>query len=217
MKKYLFRRPESSPDVGDFCRSRRGWSGCWKRPRRLARIWIYSTRRSRARWMVGREFCRPTEEVTSLGSTEAAGGGGGGMSLLGLIGSCWWASGGWVMVFGGLNWSMGVRGRRWLVCGFLVRNLGRCLWCWVRAVVSCWSGAWGGWKGSVSVGCWVDFGMEWRSVQSGISGRMELGFCGGFQVVWSGVWVDLRSGRDEGDAGILGEFGGRIGRDFEGL
>ena len=37
----------------------------------------------------------------------------------------------------------------------------------------------GCWRGSVSVGCWVDFGEVWWSVQLAILKRVELGFCEG--------------------------------------
>ena len=32
-----------------------------------------------------------------------------------------------------------------------------------------------GWKGSVSVGCWVNFGMEWGSEELAILEEVELG------------------------------------------
>ena len=38
---------------------------------------------------------------------------------------------------------------------------------------------WGDSEGDVSVGCWVNFGEVWGSVELGILRRVELGFCEG--------------------------------------
>ena len=56
VESYLVRRLVRSPNVGLFCRGRRGSSGSWGCRRRLTSVWISSWGSSGARWMFGREF-----------------------------------------------------------------------------------------------------------------------------------------------------------------
>ena len=103
-----------------------------------------------------------------------------------------------------------------LMCGFLVRKRDRCLWCWVQAVMSCWSGAWEGWKGSVSVGCWVDVGKIWWSVVWEFWMEVELHCCGGFQVNEGEFGLVYWPWRGGEGCWVLGEVQGWIWRDFAG-
>ena len=58
--------------------------------------------------------------------------------------------------------------------------------------------------------CWEEFGMDWRSMELGILGEVEMDSGEGFQVLWGGVWVGSGSGRMEVNAGELGEVWGWI-------
>ena len=63
----------------------------------------------------------------------------------------------------------------------------------------------------------MEFGKVSGAVVSGIFEEVMLGCCCGFRVFGGKCWVELGSGRDEGDVENLGEFGGRIGRDLSGV
>ena len=77
--------------------------------------------------MLGRRFYRPEEESAVLGSQLTTGGGGRCMLLLRLIGSVQWASGGRVMVFGGLGWVVEAWRRGLQLGGFLDKIRAKCL------------------------------------------------------------------------------------------
>ena len=121
-------------------------------------VWICSSRRSGACWMVGHEFYEPADETAVLGSVETAGGEGSEVLLLGLSGGLRWASGCLTKVFGGLNWTVEICGGSLLVGRFLDRTGYRCLKWKVRSVAGLKAEGLVVWEGGVPVNYGVEFG-----------------------------------------------------------
>ena len=164
----MFRRLSCPPDVSGFSRGRRWWSSWCRRSRPFAKVGIHSRRSSGASWILRYKLADRRKKLALLGSTEAAGGGGSEMLLLGLSGGLRLVAGCLVKVCGGLNWAVECCGGSWLMGWILDRSWRSCLLWMVEAVVGCWTEAWEGWKGGVSVSCWEDLGRVLGSRKLGI-------------------------------------------------